>query len=129
MNIVGRKFTPPDHRSALRRAVFRRFTRILFNRKSPINLRASLSGQGVLLEWDPAPPADFTHSYNDRIAHYNVYRSSAPDSDFILVAETDQPYFIDQDLISSAVYYYAVSAVHEGPLEGLRTEMLKWTQP
>jgi len=96
---------------------------------APINLRASLTSKGVILEWDPAPPADFTHSYSDRIAHYNIYRSPAPDSDFILLAETDQPFFIDQDLISGAVYYYAVSAVHEGPVEGLKTEMLKWTQP
>lgn len=96
---------------------------------APINFRASLSGQGVLLEWDPAPQAEFAHSYSDRISHYNVYKSSAPDSDLILLAETDQPYYIDQDLIPGTMYYYAVSAVHEGPVEGLRTEMLMWTHP
>lgn len=96
---------------------------------APINLRASLLGQGVLLEWDPAPPADFTHSYSDRISHYNVYKSSAPGSDLILLAETDQPYLIDQDLIPGTKYFYAVSAVHEGPVEGLRTEVLMWTHP
>ena len=54
---------------------------------APINFRASLSAQGVRLEWDPAPPDDFAHSYSDRIVHYNVYRSSAAEDDLILLAE------------------------------------------
>lgn len=96
---------------------------------APVNLRASLSSQGVRLDWDPAPPADFAHSYSDRIDHYNVYKSSAAEADLILVAETDQPYFIDQDAIPGSAYYYAVSAVHEGPVEGSRTDALMWTHP
>jgi hypothetical protein len=96
---------------------------------APVNLRASLSSQGVRLDWDPAPPVDFPHSYSDTIDHYNVYKGSAAEADLILLAETVQPYFIDQDAIPGSSYYYAVSAVHEGPVEGLRTDPLMWTHP
>ncbi len=88
---------------------------------SPVNLRVTITPEGVRLAWEPAPAPQSTHAFSDIILHYNIYRRSGNESQKFLATSTDIAY-IDPTVAEGMTYFYAVSAVHEGPVEGLRTE-------
>ena len=96
---------------------------------APLDLQANLSSQGVQLTWIPAPPGDFSHSYSDTILYYNIYRRPKNGKELLLLDTSTNPFYIDNDVISGEIYYYAVSAVHQGEVEGLKSDEITWSQP
>jgi fibronectin type 3 domain-containing protein len=88
---------------------------------SPVELRVELSNEGAHLAWNPAPSVQTEHSYSDAILRYNVYRSVAGEGELTLVASTVDTQYLDATAEAGMVYCYAVSAVHDGPVEGERT--------
>lgn len=88
---------------------------------APQNLRATFTAEGVRLDWEPALAVQMAHLYSDRVQHYNVWRR-AQGGESTLLDTTSANYYMDTTASQGVIYYYAVSAVHEGPVEGERTE-------
>lgn len=65
---------------------------------------SSVTGdEKVTVSWYPNHESDF--------AQYNVYRSENETTGYFVLASTDQPVFVDLDVVNGQTYYYAVSAV------------------
>jgi len=95
----------------------------------PLNLQAKSAPRGVRLDWEPSPPPEIAHNYSDVIIAYNIYRRTESEMTAKLLATVNEPHFIDESVQTGLVYYYAVSAVHEGPVEGQKTEEISWSMP
>ena len=96
---------------------------------APVDFRLTAQEGGIRLDWTPAPPADIPHSYSNAILYYNVYRHLEGETDLLLLTTVEAPYYVDKNVSKGIIYYYAVSAVHEGPLEGERTDELSISMP
>jgi len=95
---------------------------------APVNLRLS-TDQGIRLDWEPAPVPEIDHIYSDVVLSYNIYRRASNENDLTLLATTDKTFYVDNMAQQGAFYYYAVSAVHEGPVEGQRTDEQGYSIP
>ena len=95
---------------------------------APVNLRLS-TDQGIRLDWEPAPVPEIDHIYSDVVLSYNIYRRASNENDLTLLATTDKTFYVDNMAQQGAFYYYAVSAVHEGPVEGQRTDEQGYSMP
>ena len=95
---------------------------------APVNLRLS-TDQGIRLDWEPAPVPEIDHIYSDVVLYYNIYRRASNENDLTLLATTDKTFYVDNLAQQGASYYYAVSAVHEGPVEGQRTDEQGYSIP
>jgi hypothetical protein len=98
-------------------------------RVSPNNSQQHLSGHRVKLSWNPSVPA--SKSSRDAVVGYMVYRSAKPHDlnakpiNRTRVAGTT---YVDLDVESGKVYYYATRAVSaggavSGPSNEIRVEI------
>ncbi len=94
----------------------------------PQSLQAEALEEGILLKWSAPEAVESPHNYSDQIIHYNIYRRTE-DTDFQLLDSTSCSClsYLDRAVKAGVTYYYAVSAVHEGPAEGERTEEVSVT--
>jgi hypothetical protein len=88
---------------------------------APVDFQLTLLKDGIRLDWTPAPAVTTAHDYSDKVAYYNIYRKTSSETDLILIATTSNTFYNDKTVLKGTTYTYAVSAVHEGPLEGERT--------
>jgi fibronectin type 3 domain-containing protein len=81
---------------------------------SSVTLSASASGQTVQLSWNAATDAD------SGIAAYRIYRSTTPGGTKPLLTEVSGTTlsYTDAAVVAQTTYYYQVSAVNGGGLEG-----------
>ena len=75
---------------------------------APQGLTARVSDGTVHLEWQSVPAA----------SSYRIYRAADQPIDPTRIAETADTTYTDVNLVNGRTYYYSVSAVAEGPLEG-----------
>ncbi|MHB8512299.1 MAG: RCC1 domain-containing protein [Actinomycetota bacterium] len=81
---------------------------------APLNLSATADNTKVGLSWS-AP----SNTAGSAVIQYNIYRSTAPNSEQFLTQIGEQQSFTDSGLVNGTTYYYKVSAVTiagEGPL-------------
>jgi fibronectin type 3 domain-containing protein len=83
----------------------------------PQNLRATVEEGRVRLEWDPPVKVTVSHSYNDEIDYYRVFRRRADSANPEPIGKTEEPIFVDPSPPSGKVFYQ-VTAVHVGEYEG-----------
>ena len=79
---------------------------------APEGLTARVSDGSVDLEWRTVPGA----------SHYRLYRTLGAPVEPTLVTETPDTSYTDSGLINGRTYYYSVSAVIEGPVEGPQSD-------
>jgi hypothetical protein len=89
---------------------------------APVELRADAGQGGIRLDWKAAPLVEIEHSYSDVILYYNLFRRTGQMVDLEFLGTTEETFYIDQSAKPGVLYYYAVNAVHEGPVEGERTD-------
>lgn len=89
---------------------------------APIELQANRTADGVQLSWKPAPVPALEHRYSDVVDHYNIYRRTGTSTDLVLIGTAEDTSYLDVTAKAGKHYYYSVSAVHEGPVEGQRTD-------
>jgi hypothetical protein len=95
---------------------------------APVNLQLS-TVEGIRLDWEPAPVPEIDHIYSDVVLYYNIYRRASNENDLTLLTTTDKTFYVDKMAQQGVFYYYAVSAVHEGPVEGQRTDEQGYSIP
>jgi hypothetical protein len=96
---------------------------------APLDFRLTTAENSVRLDWSLPPPVEIPHQYSDVIIHYNVYRRTGNQAGTQLIAATENLFYVDASVTKGMIYSYSVSAVHEGPLEGERTDELFVTFP
>jgi fibronectin type 3 domain-containing protein len=63
----------------------------------------SITGdQKVTIAWYPNHESD--------LSGYNLYRSMSENSGYFIIATTNQPQYVDFDVVNGQTYYYAVTA-------------------
>ena len=71
------------------------------------------------LDWDPNRESD--------LDHYRVYRGEGvgptPEAEF-LVAQVDDPRYLDHEVVVGTVYHYIVTAVDKGGKESLASQLV-----
>lgn len=93
-----------------------------FNPPPPLELKARLDNGGVRLEWTAAGAVSQDHAYTDVILEYVVYRRRAGESVSMRIGNCVEPHYLDGSVRSGESYYYSVSAIYEGSLEGERSD-------
>lgn len=88
----------------------------------PVELTIKLADGAVRLDWSAAPKVTIEHDYSDVVDHYNIYRRTAAENDAKLIATTQNLFYVDKSVVPGMTYFYAVSSVHVGPLEGDKTD-------
>jgi fibronectin type 3 domain-containing protein len=92
----------------------------------PQNLRATIEGTRVHLEWDRPLEVTEPHSYDDEIAYYRVFRRRADSADSELIGKVEELTFVDMSPPSEQVFY-RVAAVHADELEGSLSDEVEVT--
>ncbi len=69
----------------------------------PSNIWSITGDRKIYLFWDPVNASD--------LSGYNVYRSTSLYGYYDLIAFTEVPYFVDENVINGETYYYSVSSV------------------
>ena len=92
----------------------------------PQDLRATVEGGHVRLEWNPPSKVTVSHSYDDEIAYYRVFRRHAGSADSEPIGETKELAFVDTSPPSGQVFY-RITAVHVGEYEGSRSDEVQVT--
>jgi fibronectin type 3 domain-containing protein len=87
----------------------------------PQNLRATMEDGQVRLEWDRPLQVTVSHSYDDEIAYYRIFRRRADSADSEPIGKTEELTFVDISPPSGQVFY-RVTAVHVGEYEGSRSD-------
>jgi hypothetical protein len=88
----------------------------------PQELKIKAVEGGVRLDWSAAAVVTIAHEYSDTAEYYNIYRRTAAENDAMLIATSKDLFYVDKSVVKGTTYFYAVSSVHEGPLEGDRTD-------
>jgi hypothetical protein len=84
----------------------------------PINLVASASDKGILVEWGIAPAAEVAHTYGDTPLYSKVFRRTGDTLEYTQIGTTVETFFLDEDVETGQVYYYTVVQVHPLPDTG-----------
>jgi len=92
----------------------------------PQSLRIEALEGGMRLDWAPPEVVESLHGYSDTIIYYNIYRRTE-DTDFQLLDSSSSTSYLDKSAKPGTTYYYTVSAVHEGPVEGETTSEVSVT--
>jgi fibronectin type 3 domain-containing protein len=99
------------------------------NPPPPQNLQTACGDGRVRLAWEAAPTSEIPHGYGEEILYYNLYRRTEGTYDLLLLTRVEGTSYVDPAVEKGVVYYYAVSAVHEGPVEGQRTDEVSVSCP
>lgn len=86
---------------------------------APRDLKAAVTGQGVMLTWSPGAVPEGA-MYPRAADHYRVYRGEVRD-EYTLMAQPAGTQWLDREVQAGRAYWYTVVAVH-GALPGRRPD-------